>query len=1057
MKIFQNYHRHSRYTNIKIADSVPTNEAYAKRASELGHGIISTMEHGFQGRYIEGYELAKEYNLKFVFGTEAYWVKDRFEKDSTNAHICIFARNENGRQSINDILAEANISGIYYQARLDLNLIYSLNPKDVIITSACVGFWKYKEDKIVLDLYKHFKDSFLLEVQYHATPEQRELNKHIISLSNQYTIPIIMGCDSHYIDNSEAWERDEFIKSKGIKYEDEKGWYLDYPDGNLAYKRFIEQKILTKPQIEEAMDNTNVFLTVEEYNNPCFSTDIKMPTLYPELSQDEKNKKYINLIWSKWDEEKHKINKENHKKYIEEIQKEINDVLKTKHADYFLLDYELVKESVKRGGMITLTGRGSCISYYTTKLLGLTKVDRISAEVKMYPERFISPTRIIESKSLADIDLNWGNPEIAAQIQKELLGEECTYPMIAYGTMKAKSAWNMYAKAKDIKFELAQAVSNQIEQYEKALKHAEEDEIDEINIFDYVDEQYHEILKDSEKYLGLISDVKVHACGHLIYQGNIRKEIGLIKTKSKSSGKEILCTLMDGKWAEKYAFMKNDLLKVSAIELIYRVYERINQPVHDVRELIKLNKNNQKTWSIYKNGYTIGINQVEQNGTKHRVMKYAPQNISELCAFIAAIRPGFKSMFSIFANRENFTYDIPIFDNLIQTPEMPASFVLYQEMAMTALNFAGIPMSECYEIIKCISKKRVEKIKSYKDIFLNGFAKKIIEDENKSQQESEKIAEMVWQIISDSSRYSFNSSHSYCVSADSLYGAYLKSHYPLEFYETFLRIMNEKGNKKDRMSSARKEAEKAFQIRFDPFRFRQDNRNIVANKETNTITNTLKSLKSFGAKLGDQLYSLKDNKYNTFVDLLIDMEDKSILCAKIESLIKIQYFDEFGNNGKLLAVYKEFTGGKNKYDRKHKEQTKIKRTIALKELEESLLNTKIPMKEQMDFENEILGYIQLTYNVPKQYVYITNVNTTYSPRIELYCLKNGNISSFKVQKRIFAKNEIKIGDIISLIHWEIKKAKRNINGKWIEIDEEELWVDSYNKVENIDNILLNNA
>ena len=89
-------------------------------------------------------------------------------------------------------------------------------------------------------------------------------------------------------------------------------------------------------------------------------------------------------------------------------------------------------------------------------------------------------------------------------------------------------------------------------------------------------------------------------------------------------------------------------------------------------------------------GYTIGLNQVEQSGTKHRVMQYAPKNISELCAFIAAIRPGFKSMYKVFANREQFEYGIPVFDKLIQTPEMQASFVLYQEMAMTALNFAGV-------------------------------------------------------------------------------------------------------------------------------------------------------------------------------------------------------------------------------------------------------------------------------------------------------------------------------------------------------------------------------
>ena len=113
--IFQNYHRHSSYSNVLVPDCVVNNESYAKRASELGHGIISGVEHGWAGRYIEGYDLSKRYNLKFLFGLEAYFVKNRLEKDRTNAHIILLAKNENGRKAINNIVSEANISGYYYR------------------------------------------------------------------------------------------------------------------------------------------------------------------------------------------------------------------------------------------------------------------------------------------------------------------------------------------------------------------------------------------------------------------------------------------------------------------------------------------------------------------------------------------------------------------------------------------------------------------------------------------------------------------------------------------------------------------------------------------------------------------------------------------------------------------------------------------------------------------------------------------------------------------------------------------------------------------------------
>jgi hypothetical protein len=43
---FQNYHKHSDNTNIIIPDSACSQEDYAIRAKELGHRIITSMEHG---------------------------------------------------------------------------------------------------------------------------------------------------------------------------------------------------------------------------------------------------------------------------------------------------------------------------------------------------------------------------------------------------------------------------------------------------------------------------------------------------------------------------------------------------------------------------------------------------------------------------------------------------------------------------------------------------------------------------------------------------------------------------------------------------------------------------------------------------------------------------------------------------------------------------------------------------------------------------------------------------------------------------------------------------
>jgi len=141
--IYQNYHKHSERTNPIISDSTVTYKDYAEAAVKYGHSILSSAEHGYQGRYIETYDTAKDYKLKCLIGAEAYWVRNRLAPDNSNCHIWIGAKNENGRQALNDILSEANLTGFYFRPRVDVPLLLSLPKDDVWITTACLAYWKH--------------------------------------------------------------------------------------------------------------------------------------------------------------------------------------------------------------------------------------------------------------------------------------------------------------------------------------------------------------------------------------------------------------------------------------------------------------------------------------------------------------------------------------------------------------------------------------------------------------------------------------------------------------------------------------------------------------------------------------------------------------------------------------------------------------------------------------------------------------------------------------------------------------------------------------------------
>lgn len=1060
-KIYQNYHRHSDGSNLFGADSSVKYKDYAKRSVELGHKILSTCEHGHQGMYFEAFKVSQKYNLKFIYSVEGYWVKDRFEKDKTNSHIIIIAKTNKGRKALNLALAEANETGYYYKPRLDLDLIMSLPEDDVFITSACIAFWRYDDiEDIVLKLHNKFKNNFMLEIQYHPFQLQLDVNKKILELHSKYGINIIAGMDSHYIYNSQKKDREEVLLSKGIVYDDEGDFYMDYPDYDTAVQRFKNQNIFNEKEIELALNNTNLLLDFEDFSNlDIFSNRIKLPTLYPDLSQSKKNNKLKKIILEKWNIKKNTIPKKEHTKYQEEIRKELKIIFDTNMTDYFLVDYEIIKKGKEMGGIISDSGRGSAVSFFINNLLEFTSIDRISAKVKMFPERFMSKSRILETKSLPDIDFNLGNPEVFVEAQNIIFGEEHSYPMIAYGTFKKRSAFKMYAKAKNVDFQIANDISSQIGKYEKDLSYLEDDEKDTISILDYIDEKYYNTYEESIIYQGIIADKKPHPCGYLIYNGNIREEIGLIKVKTESTGAEVMVCLMDGKSAEDFKFLKNDLLKVDVAKTNYIMAQKANIKSLTQDELISLTNNNNKVWDIYANGYTVGINQVEKENTKKKVMKYKPKNIEQLCAFIAGIRPSFKSMYKIFENREHFSYDIPSFDKVIKDTGVDESFILYQETIMAVLSFAGFQNDETYGIIKAISKKRENIFKEIKPRFIENISNNFIKYDNLDSEIALNNAEKVWQIVENSARYGFNSSHSYCMSYDSLRGAYIKAEYPMIFFETQLQEYSDKKNK-NKISLFKQEL-KYFKIELNKVKFGNKNMIFEISGE-NTISQPISSIKDMNDKIGYELYSLSQQKsYTNFLELLIDIKEKTSLRAnQLDILIKLDYFSDLGKSKKLLtivAMYDKINGkkvvSKDKIEEFFTTEDIIQRFTAketakqYRELDcEGLLNyliqdiedKDISLKERLQTEQEYLGYLKYTgENISDKFHYVIETKTYSNPNkpyIKVYCLHNGAINNYRIDVG-FIENEFKEGDIIKINEtYKKQKMKKNDDGKWVKTD-----------------------
>ena len=895
MKKYINYHCHSYYSNSIIADSPVSPKEYIARIKELGHTTYVSTEHGISFNWAEKYLLCKENNIKFVFGVEAYILYN--EKVY---HIMFVAKNKDGMIQLNRLISNAVINNFKYsRPRVTLETIKEfINPNDVIVTSACVG-GLLKEPSLVLvrELYKLFKDNFFLEVAYHKSQKQIEINKLAKKISEQVGIKLIAGNDSHYIYPEQKVLRDELLASRRIVYADEEDdetqFYMDYPDYETMFNRFKEQGIWGDDEIYDFIDRTNI---IGEFDEITFNNDWKVPTLYPNLSKHERQQLLVDEANKRWSEYKKHIPEHQYKEYIKAIRWELDEWLKCGMEDYLLTASKLVEEGVKLGGVVTKSSRGSASGFLTTTLFGLSTIDRIQAKVPLLPERFMTADRIIAAHSTPDYDINVYNREKFIEAQDKLLGEEMNYQLCAYGTLQQKSAFRMLCKTRDdITVEQQLYITSKIEEYERDYKHASDEDRETMDISNYiVDRDMYKIYEQAIKFLGTVTDIKGSPCSWCIANDNLMEIFGLCRAKNG----DILLNI-EGNKIESFGYLKMDWLIVDAVGIIDAVYKEIGIPVPTSNELYWLIQDDKATWDIYAKGITCCVNQCEQPKSKQKVMNYKPKSIEELCAFIAAIRPAFISNYNRFENREHMEFGIKELDELLQGKFLDSSWLLYQEQTMRVLNYCGFEAKDTYDILKAISKKKEEKIKSAKDKFFNKMNEVLSQDEESHR---EKVISSIWQIIIDSSNYGFNVSHSYSMAHDSLWIAYAKAHYPQQTYVGLIKYFSEL-RKLDKIRTLKQEAEKYFGIKLMDRKFGQDNR--VINVKDNIIYQSLDSVKGINSEIAHLIYPIKDMRFNTF-DLYIKLKELGLNKTHIGNLAKIGYFKFNDKMLWLVENYKEY-------------------------------------------------------------------------------------------------------------------------------------------------------
>lgn len=1042
---YMNYHKHSEYSSVcgGMPDSATKQEEYIKKAVEYGHHSYFTTEHGNCGDIFEAFTLCQQYGIDCYVGLEGYIVADASSKDASNYHIIIIPKTESARKKVNVINSHAHMTGYYYKPRIDVRELLTLDKNDVFITTACeAGILRDKDGfkNIFLPLYKHFGENLMLEIQNHKADSTRAYTERALKLHDKLGLRIIAANDSHAVDADGLERRRQLLLGKRISYGNEDTYILDYPDYDTMVRRFIEQGVVTKEQAIEAINNTMIFKECE----PLYlDTEIKMPTIYPNLTPEERVKELKKQVSVRFKNviKEDSITKEELPMYVEGLRKEMSIIEETNEvchtADYFLLDTKIVELATnKYGGCITRTGRGSCGAFYTNRVLGLTQLDRFKIKLPSFPERFMSAARLINQRSLPDVDINCSGQEPFVQATRELLGEHGCYPMVAYGELKESESFRNVCRSHDLDFSDFNEVGKNLDAYR-----------DDPKWKPYIDE--------CQKYVGIKVSASVHPCAHILSNKNILEEYGVVRCG------DALCVMITSVEADQYKVLKNDYLIVSVWSLINDTCKLAGIKIPVFNNLLKKIDHDPKVWDLVKNGLTCTINQMDTDNGKQQAMKYGVSSFEEAAMLSAAIRPSFDAWREKFLNRENYSTGSEALDNIF---EMTHHYLLFQENLMQYFEWLGITPAESIGLIKKISKKKIhpEDFANLETRLKEGWIK---------QNGSDYMFDETWKMIQGCMSYGYCSMHGAAVGGDACYGLYLKAYYPLEYYT----VCFNQYKKDERTTRILKNELSYFDIKLEGVSFGHSKGEYVFKRDTKTIYKGLGGIKYLNDRIADELYTIGQDSYGSFLDVLVALQDTSVNSKQLDILIKLDYFHDYGEPNELLKIVELFNAiyGKKQFAKSKIDDIgipvevieadsskKTEKTYGGFDSAQVLMDTidyykdhgmmpKTSLMDRITYQQEHYGYIQIV--VPKVRAGVAFVQSIEGERkktVTLYRLKTGETEIVRVREKQFDSNPFEVGQIIETLECsEEKRWKRNAEtGEFYQIDDLETILRKWNIV-----------
>lgn len=303
-------------------------------------------------------------------------------------------------------------------------------------------------------------------------------------------------------------------------------------------------------------------------------------------------------------------------------------------------------------------------------------------------------------------------------------------------------------------------------------------------------QDYPQVIEDIRGLMGQPRSASVHASAIIVTPSSKDGEdMECFDFTPIKKVDDILVSELDGYSIDETGLLKNDCLGIKELAKIQSVIDESNRVYNadiSFEGLVRSGLDDEKTYRILAKGYTQNVFQFSSAGMTKFLMDMQPDCINDLIAANALYRPATLESGSTqkyLDCKRGEVAPVYLWGTYNALKGTYGQLTYQEDLAQMAREIGGFSLGEGVNLVKYISKKKVEKIHAMRDKFMSGAHEKGCPKED---------ADLIWDMIEAGGSYIFNKSHATAYAITSYVGAWLKANYPTAFYTIALQWADDK-------------------------------------------------------------------------------------------------------------------------------------------------------------------------------------------------------------------------------------------------------------------------